>query len=162
MHTTAILAGNFLESLKGEVEFAEGTVGKILAVSGVPLNLITDSITSENIEWEKRVLKLDDLWLTSTTAEWDKIIIEKCQRSVARLREFIALEKSAGELFAEAKFNEIPILVKFEEGKYKVLDGMQRVVGGVKNGRRVISAFVAKQNANRVVQQNCFVKNRFV
>ncbi len=122
----------------------EGTIGYTLAVSGVSLGYIADCVMQENIIWREKELKLDDLWLAGTHPDWDKIIVEECHRSAKELRGFINSNSQATKLFPDFTFCDVPILVKFEEGKYKVLDGMKRVLAAIKGGKETIGAFVAE------------------
>ncbi|KKS69177.1 MAG: hypothetical protein UV40_C0031G0001, partial [Parcubacteria group bacterium GW2011_GWA1_42_7] len=111
--------------------------------SGASLNWIADYLTDKNISWEKKNLAINDLYLTGTNPEWNKIIIQKCEHSPFKLREFFK-SNPADKIFKEAKFIKIPILVRFENGKYKVLDGMHRTIAAIRENRKNISVFVAE------------------
>lgn len=115
---------------------------QIVMYSGAALNWIADYITDENISWERETIFIDQLWLTGTNPEWNKIVIDKCQRSPRKLKE--ALRRPAiRKIFKKAEFNPLPILVRYEDEKYKVLDGMHRVIGAILKGKKQIKAWIA-------------------
>lgn len=116
---------------------------KLVTYCGANLNWVADYISDENIRWSKKTLSLDKLWLTGTGLEWNKIIIDKCERSPQKLRDLFHNDPSIVGLFSGAIFDNIPILVRFEENKYKVFDGMHRTIAAIRDGRKNIQAFVA-------------------
>ncbi len=108
------------------------------------MNWIADYITDENALWTKEKILLDDLYLTGTHPEWNKIIIDKCERSPKKLKELFNSDNKIVKIFTEAKFDEAPILVRHEDGKYKVLDGMKRVIAAIRDDKKTILAYVAR------------------
>ncbi|OHA52137.1 MAG: hypothetical protein A3A97_04475 [Candidatus Terrybacteria bacterium RIFCSPLOWO2_01_FULL_40_23] len=119
---------------------------QLLTLSGVSMNWIADYIFDENVAWSKETLSVDDLSFTGTNSTWNKILLEQCERSPKRFRELLQNDSSILQLFADAKFNEVPILVRWEEKKYKVLDGMHRVVAAIRDDKEIIIAYVARHN----------------
>jgi len=124
-------------------------IENLLAYSGMAMNWIADYVTDSSILWTKETLPLDSLYLTGTWPEWNKIIIDKSSRSPAKLRQLINSNPKTKNLFKDANWAEIPILIRFEEGKYKVLDGMTRTIAAIRDGKRTITAFVARQKGKR-------------
>ena len=47
-------------------------------------------------------------------------------------------------MFLDAKYEDIPILIRFEDDKYKVLDGMHRTIAAIREGKETIQAFIAR------------------
>lgn len=62
------------------------------------------------------------------------------------MRELFEKEPEAKNIFNDAIFDEVPILVRVDEEKYKVLDGMKRVIAAIRDGKTAIQAYVAEQN----------------
>lgn len=118
---------------------------QLMAHSGVMLNWVSDYLTDSNIQWLKKKIKLDDLTLTGTNPRWNKIIIEKCERSPQKLRALFKTNKSLKSVFKTAKFSALPILVRLEKKKYSVLDGMYRVIAAIRDNKTGVAAFVAKK-----------------
>jgi hypothetical protein len=142
---------NYLEELAHHLEKKVGerdSISRILASSGALLNSIGDFIADKNIRWEKKEMNINDLWLTGTNPEWNEIIIKICERSPEKLRGYIKNNAFAKNLFSEVIFSEEPILVRYDEEKYKILDGMHRVVAGIRDGRERIFTFVAYPKGN--------------
>jgi hypothetical protein len=116
----------------------------LVSLSGVAMNWIADYITDPNINWRKQLLLVDRLYLTGTNPTWNKIVIDRCGRSPQKLREYLKKNKKAGKIFLSEKVDNTPILVRFEEGEYKVLDGIHRVIATIRSGEKTITAFVAR------------------
>lgn len=137
-------------------EFAQGVqnkvlpqltpLEKILVFSGVSMNWQADFLLDETVKWQKKRLKLESLYLTGTNPEWNAIIIDKCQRSPKKFREFLKSKPEAKKIFSKAKFSAYPILVRVEDGKMKVFDGMNRVIASLRDGRKDISVWIAKSS----------------
>ena len=132
---------NLLRNLRARAESrAEDEL--LLMYSGALLNWVGDFLTDEGVVWEKRELVLDDLYLTGTGPEWNKIIIDRCERSPEKLRELFTKEPETAEVFKEATSDPAPILVRVDEGILKVLDGMERVIAAIRDGKTTIEAYV--------------------
>lgn len=115
---------------------------RLIAESGAALNWVGDYISDESLTWKKRTLDLDALWLTGTFPEWNPIIIDQCQRSPVEFRRFLSAKPDMKKLFDRAKLSDQPILVRPEEEKLKVLDGMYTVIAAIVAGHKTIEAFV--------------------
>lgn len=50
-------------------------------------------------------------------------------------------------LFHDIVVEDMPILVREDEGKMKVLDGMHRVIAAIRDGKAMITAYTARQNS---------------
>jgi len=132
---------------KTEKFLSQNLAEQFLNSSGILLNWIADYLTDPNIRWEKEELEIDQLYLTGTSPAWNKIIIDQCQRSPSKLRTLFRKNPSIKKIFKEAKFIDLPILVRYEEDKYKVLDGMHRIIAAIRDGLSLIPAFVAYPQA---------------
>jgi len=119
---------------------------KILVFAGVAMNWQADFLLDETIKWRKKKLKLDDLYLTGTNPRWNAIVIDKCQRSPKKFRDYLLKNPAAKTIFKKAKFSLYPILVHHEDKKLKVFDGMNRVIASLREGKKEIEAWVATPN----------------
>lgn len=117
---------------------------KLAMYSGALLKWTADYLSDGNIKWQKRKIKINDLTLAGTNPEGNKIIIDKCQRSPEKFRILLKKNPKIKKIFKDAKLNSIPILVRYEEKEYKVLDGMHRVIGAILANKSEITAFVGK------------------
>lgn len=120
---------------------------RLVVYSGTTMNWISDFILDSGISWRKEELPIDELYLTGTTPEWNKIIIEEAARNPQLLRNLLASQAEVRELFSSVEWNEKPILVRKDEGKNKVFDGMHRVIAGIRDGRTQITAFIGELTA---------------
>ena len=121
---------------------------KILVFSGVSMNWQADFLLDETVKWRKKKIKLDDLYLTGTNPKWNAIILDRCQRSPKKFREYLLKNPAAKTIFKKAKFNPYPILVHYEDKKLKVFDGMNRVIALLRDGKYEIEAWVATPSKN--------------
>lgn len=112
------------------------------------MNWQADFLLDETVKWRKRKITLDDLYLTGTNPKWNAIILGKCQRSPKKFKEYLKKNPGAKKIFGKAKFSAYPILVRHEDKKLKVLDGMNRVVSSLRDGREEIIAWVAMSSKN--------------
>lgn len=122
----------------------QSEIDRLLMHSGAAMNWIADYITDENVVWKKEKLLIDKLWLTGTNPKWNKIIIDTCERSPKKLRKYFKDNPRALKIFKEAVFESVPILVRYDEKKYKILDGMHRVIAAIRDNRKFIDAFTAR------------------
>lgn len=128
------------EKKKSE-EIMEDPRTKILVHSGALLNWHGDFLGNPEIKHQKKKLPVDKIQFTGTNLEWNEILLVKCERSPARLRELIRHDsKIKGQLLRETSFDYEPICVRDSEerGFYKVWDGMHRFVGKVLKGEKEI------------------------
>lgn len=117
---------------------------RLLMASGAELNWVADFITDASYFWTKEELTLDDLWLTGTGPDWNKVVIDECERSPVKFRQRLKNDPALIPLFKDAVFSDDPILLRYEEEKYKVLEGMNRVIAMLRDGKETVTAFVAR------------------
>lgn len=134
------LAGHMEERTARDLSVAE----QISAYSGAALNWIADYINDANVAWTKEDMVIDDIYLTGTNPVWNRIIIQECERSPKKLRELLSNDEAVKKLFKDVQFSDVPILIRYDDGKLKVLDGMKRVIASIRDGRTKIHAFVAR------------------
>jgi len=111
----------------------------ILVNAGIGLNWLGDFFANPEIKWEERQLPIEKIQFTGTNPEWNRILVDKCERSVSKFRTLMAENSKLEEKFRqEASFGDEMILVRKseKEGFYKVLDGMHRFVGVVLEDKR--------------------------
>lgn len=116
----------------------------LLMYCGALLNWVSDYVGDESVTWSKQTLRLDDLWLTGTNAEWNAIIIERCERSAEKFRALLDADALVKAMFQKAHGRNEPILVRYDDDKRKVLYGMPDTVVAIRDGQSTIEAFVAK------------------
>ncbi len=120
----------------------------LLMLSGASLNWIADFVLDESVAWEKREINVADLYLTGTNPEWNKIIIDRAQRSPEKLKRLMAEDSAVKTMLSNLVFDEVPILVRVDDGKLKVLDGMHRVVAAIRDNRKTVSAYIGTPSGN--------------
>lgn len=135
--------GRLLKRMQKKAMKAQSPLTQLSAATGTLLNWVGYYLTDPAMQWRKEDLAVDALWLTGTWPGWNAVILDRCERSPFRLRELIRQEPEVAQLFADAPADKEAILVRFEDGKYKVLDGMDRAVAAIRDGAVAISAFIA-------------------
>lgn len=134
------------QHLREKFERQVDTDGQVLAFTGGLLNWVGDFLTDPNVAWsEDPNLSIDRLTLTGTNPEWNKIVLEECERSPQKFRQRLQADPTATALFASATDDGTPILVRLDGEELKVLEGMHRVIAAVRDGRQTVHAFVAEQ-----------------
>lgn len=114
---------------------------RLLTYSGSLLNWVGEYINDESVSWKLKKITINSLTLTGTGPEWNKITIEKAERKPDKLRELLK-ERKIRKIFKECKFIDIPILVRVENDKLKVLDGMNRMIAAIRDGKKEIRAYI--------------------
>lgn len=137
---------NLAEVLEKQLDAYQTPEQKLMMLSGAKLNWIGDIISDKSIKWTKENLNIDKLYLTGTNPRWNKIIIDFCGRSPIKLRALLLKNKSIATVFKTAKFSSVAILVRHDGDKYKILDGMKRVIAAILLGKKTINAYVALPN----------------
>ncbi len=117
---------------------------RLLMYSGALLNWVGEYISDESISWSLEEILLENIVLTGTSPEWNKITIVKAERNPKKLRELFK-DPKIRELFKEAKFTDVPILIRETEGQLKVLDGMKRVIAATRDGIKEIKAYIGRR-----------------
>jgi hypothetical protein len=133
-----------LTHLKNKVEETSSAPEMLMAFSGISMNWIADYITDLYMQWTKETIPVNDLFLTGTNPEWNKIIIEQCERSPQKLRALMDSNEAVKKMFAEVSYSDVPILIRFEDDRYKLLDGMHRSIAAIRDGHESIVGFVGK------------------
>jgi len=124
---------------------------KLLAYTGGLINWVGDYLTDENIIWSKVTLPIDMIKLTGTNPEFNKIIVDECQKDPRKFRERLAKDENVRVLFANIEYDMTgPILVRREKDEYLVLDGMYEMIAANRDGLTEIEVYVAtpKENAH--------------
>lgn len=134
-----------VDRLKGWFAGSQEPLDQLITFSSVAMNNIGDYISDESISWRKQTLAIDDLWLTGTNPEWNTIILDQCEHLPKKLRVLFETNPTTVKVFERAHHDEMPILVKLEDEKYKVFDGMHRTIAAIREGENKIEAFVAIQ-----------------
>lgn len=114
---------------------------RLLMYSGSLLNWVGEYINDKSINWELKKIPVDSLTLTGTGPEWNKIVIKRARRKPGKLRKLFK-DPKVKNIFKEAKFTDVPILVRVEGNELKVLDGMKRVIAAIRDGIAEIKAYV--------------------
>lgn len=138
----AFLQG-LLQRTREKFERHNGTTEQLLMYSGGVLNWVADYVTDVNVRWTKEEIEIDSLYLTGMGPAENVFVITQADRSAAKFRALLESDAEAQRVFAGITYDPAPILLRREEGNLKVLDGMHRVVGAIKKGKTVITAFVA-------------------
>lgn len=118
---------------------------KIIIHAGVRLNWIGDFIGNKKIKWKKEELPIEKIYFSGTNPDWNKILINKCERSVANFKQLINKNHKLRNKFQkEASFRGDPILLRSgkEKSTYQVLDGMHRFVGAILKGKKKVKVYI--------------------
>lgn len=129
---------------QGEESLAENPLEAIQVESGKRLNWIADYLTDKNMLWKKvKKFPIRQLILTGTNPDWNAVILDQCNGSPEALRTLLKTNPEIKTLFAATKFDDVEILIRLEEGKYSILDGMHRVIAAIRDGKTALDAFIA-------------------
>ena len=129
------------ENHRQKVEESLNAAERLLMYSGARLNWIGEYINDESIHWQLEKIPVDSLTLTGTGPQWNAVIIEQAEGSPAKLRELLK-NPGIAEIFKNSKYVDIPILVRKDEEKLKVLDGMNRTIAAIRDGIPEINAYI--------------------
>jgi len=139
----------YISSLaKHETENSESFLdsrSEILVNAGIRLNWLGDFLANPNIKYKKIDVAVEKILFTGTVPKWNKILMDRCGRSVKKFQELIEQDEEIKKKFTnEASFGSEPLLMRGpdEEGFYRIFDGMHRFVGSVIQNRKVVSAYV--------------------
>lgn len=130
-----------------EERLEDNPIEQLLMYAGVDGNWTKWFITDEEAIWEKRVMPIDKLTLTGRHPEWYPLI-DDCGGSPAKLRQLLAEQSELKERFASAYFVDIPIMVYFEDGEYRIFDGMHRAIGAMLEGHNEIEVWIVRPGPN--------------
>ncbi len=135
------LAKNHKEKVE---ERLQDPADRLLMYSGSLLNWVGERINDESISWKLETIPLEKIVMTGTSPEWNKITLEKAERDPLKLRKLFE-DDHIKNAFKESKFADVPILIReTEEGEYKVLDGMNRVIAAARDGIDEVRAYVGR------------------
>ncbi len=126
----------------------QSPLDELVMLSGAALNWLGDIFSDPNITWTLEKLDINTLWLTGTGPEWNDVIIRRCERSPAKLRRLLTDDPDVANMFGSVAFDPAPILIRFDDSKLKVLDGMHRTIGAIREGRDQVGAWVARPIAD--------------
>jgi hypothetical protein len=118
---------------------------RILVYAGIRLNWLGDLLANPDIRYDKKDVPVNKVLFTGTNPEWNKVLIDACEKSVEKFQMLIEANEEMRNKFArEASFGNEPILLRSpnEKGLYPVSDGMHRVVGAVIEKRKTVTAYV--------------------
>jgi len=132
-----------IDELVEKADTTQDPLEKLISHSNASMNWVSDYLMDETVRWKKKTLKVDNLYLTGTNPQWNEIIINRCERSPKKLRELIKSDKKIAKLFKDAKTKTTPILVRYDDTKYKLFDGMHRTVAAIRDGKKTINAYIA-------------------
>lgn len=131
------------DHLERKARERQNDTDRIVTASGILLQWVGDFVSDPNVDWEKAEIKVDDLTLTGTNPEWNGVILETCHRSPTEFREFLHDHPEKKTVFDRATFHPNPILIRRENEKLKVLEGMHRTIAAIRDGRQTLSAWIA-------------------
>ena len=89
---------------KAEASLRGNEVGQVLMYSGVLLDWVGEWVSDTSVSWQKKKIKIDDLTLTGTGPEWNKIILEKAERSPRKLRQLFE-DKKIHKVFEKCRYD---------------------------------------------------------
>jgi hypothetical protein len=120
---------------------------RILMYSGARLNWIGEFINNKAISWELKTIPVDNLTLTGTGPEWNAIILDRAEGRPDKFRELLK-DPEIRKIFKDSKYIDIPILVRKENDKLKILDGMNRTIAAIRDDIFEIRAYIGTLNGN--------------
>jgi hypothetical protein len=110
--------------------------------AGARLNWIGDYVGNPDMEWEEKELELDELEVTGN----DEFLIKTCERSLKKFQELALADTEIKAMYENlASYGTETILVRNSDHdfvKYKILDGIHRVIGAAISGKNTIKAMV--------------------
>lgn len=134
---------SLVKSLQDKVLKYQSIDEQIVLYSSAAMNWISDLLTASNVNWEKKKINIENLYLTGTHPEWNKIIKDKCKGDPKLFKKEINTNSKSANLFKDINFEDIPILTRFDDGKYKIIDGMHRAIAAIRDNKKTITAYVA-------------------
>lgn len=134
LRTLVDIEADRLRRIKEPIEY-------LLMLSGGSLNGIGRMFTRADVGWERKTLKIDDLTLTRTGPEWNKVIIGQAEGSPTVMRELMKGDEVSA-LFKSAYWLDVPILVVSDGDSLRVFDGMHRTMAAIRDGKTEIEAWV--------------------
>jgi len=143
----------YLEALvefeKDRVERNLSSIERLVMYSGASINSIGAIFTDPDIQWQKKELLIKDLVLTRTNPKWNEVIVDLAKGSPTELSKLILEREDVAALFADVRWDEMPILVLDHEG-LRVFDGMNRTIAAIRDRKDLITAWVATSKTKTV------------
>jgi hypothetical protein len=130
-----------------KVEASSDPAERLLMYSGARLNWVGEYINDESIHWKLETVPVDSLTLTGTGPEWNAITLDRAEGNPAKLRELLKTPEIR-QMFESSQYVDIPILVRREEDKLKILDGMNRTIAAVRDNIPEIRAYIGTRDGN--------------
>lgn len=120
----------------------------------VALNSMWDYLGNSEAKYERKLIKLEDIYLTWTTPDINKITLDICNRDVNKFKKLLEQDnKLKIKLENWASFwEETILLIDLWNWKYKSFDWMHRIVWHILSWKKEIDAYVLKN-------QNDFLPN---
>jgi len=118
---------------------------QILVNAGIRLNWIGDYLANPKIRFRKIKISVDKILFTGSSLAWNKILLDRCHKSVGEFKELISKNQTIKKKFIkDASYSAEPILLRGpdEKGFYRVLDGMHRFVGAIIKNKKTVSAYI--------------------
>jgi len=118
---------------------------QILVNAGIRLNWMGDYLANPKIRFRKIKISVDKILFTGSSLAWNKILLDRCHKSVGEFRELISKNQTIKKKFIkEASYGAEPILLRGSDDKgfYRVFDGMHRFVGAVIKNKKTVSAYI--------------------
>ncbi|MFA6198307.1 MAG: hypothetical protein WC734_04110 [Patescibacteria group bacterium] len=144
---------DMVKHMRHKFERHNGALEQLLVYTGALLNWVGDFMTDPNVSWTKEDVEVEKLYLTGMGPDENAFIIDQAKRSPRQLQVILHNNHEAQALFAKHTFDPLPILVRLDEDKIKVIDGMHRVIGAIKEDQITITAYFARQTG--IPQPHC-------
>jgi hypothetical protein len=124
-----------------KVEASSDPAERLLMYSGARLNWVGEYINDASIRWRLEKVPVYSLTLTGTCPEWNAIILGRAEANPAKFRELLK-RPDIKTMFQASQYTDIPILIRNEYGKLKILDGMNRTIAAIRDNIRGIRAYI--------------------
>ncbi|MDD2566090.1 MAG: hypothetical protein PHY51_04625, partial [Candidatus Gracilibacteria bacterium] len=116
---------------------------KLLALSGIALNWIGDFVSNPNIRFKEIEVDIRDILFTGTKPEINEILINQAEKKPENLKILLNDNPEIKEKLEKwASFGNEPVLFRKDGQKYKVVDGIHRLVGAVIQGKEKILGYI--------------------
>ena len=118
----------------------------LLVTSGIHLNWLGDFFGNPEIKWQEKNVPLEKIKFTGTNPEWNKILLDNCDRSPKKLQALIKRNPKIKKVFNQKSYSaNQPVVLRQDlenKGYYKVLDGMHRMVAATISGKSKVKCLV--------------------
>ncbi|MDA9129214.1 hypothetical protein N9J72_01935 [Candidatus Gracilibacteria bacterium] len=125
-------------------EYCKDSRQAMILLGGVALNFMGDLLGNPESQFTHMQIKISDIILTGTNPEVNTIVLDMAERDPIKLgillRENKEIKKVLGEFASQG--TETILAVKIDNVKYKVFDGMHRIIGHILAEKEYIDAYV--------------------